>query len=169
MNQIPVTSVANDEEFTILDIVAKLQHKPGALLPILHAIQEQLGFVPEQAKSLIATRLNLTRAEVHGVVSFYHFFRNKPGGKHTFYVCRAEACKSSGGIELEAEIKQWLGIDYHQTDKSGEIELLPVYCLGQCATAPSVRLNDDVFSRMTLSKAIRVLQKHTNIQGEASA
>lgn len=168
MNQIPVTQMPDDEEQTVLSIVSMLKDKPGALLPILHEIQAQLGYVPEKGKAIIAQHLNLSRAEVHGVVSFYHFFRTQPGGRHQLYVCRAEACQSRGGSKLEQEIKDWLGLDYHQTDPSGEVELQAVYCLGQCATAPSIRLDDQVFSRMDLNKVIRALKKHTalNTEGE---
>jgi formate dehydrogenase subunit gamma len=99
----------------VQNIVADLKDKPGALLPILHAVQNSLGYVPPESVSTIAKALNLSRAEVHGVISFYHYFRDTPAGKHTVRVCRAESCLAMGGKALESHIKTKLGIDYHET------------------------------------------------------
>lgn len=132
--------------------VAALQQEPGALLPILHAIQERIGYIPEGAVPIIADMLQQTRAEIHGVVSFYHHFRTRPAGRHVLEVCRAEACQARGARALERHVKEKLGIDYHQTTADNEFTLEPVYCLGNCACGPSIRVNDEVVGRVTPQK-----------------
>jgi formate dehydrogenase subunit gamma len=129
-------------------LVTQFQSVPGGLLPLLHAIQGELGYVPESTVPAIATGLNLSRAEVHGVISFYHDFKTHPVGRHRVQICRAEACQSMGSRQLEAHAKQALGIDYHETTADGSISLEPVYCLGNCACSPSVRINDDIVARV---------------------
>lgn len=133
----------------VRDIVAEWQDKPGALLPILHGIQDALGYVPPDSVPLVAEALNLSRAEVHGVISFYHYFRDTPPGKHTIYLCRAESCQSMGSETLEAHAKQKLGIDYHETTADQAFSLEPVYCLGNCACSPSIMIDKDVHGRVT--------------------
>src|SRR5262249_55812991 len=123
--------------------------EPGALLPILHAIQDEVGHVPEMVVGVVADVLNLSRAEVHGVVTFYHFFRTHPGGKHTLYVCRAEACQSMGARKLEQYVREKLGVDFHETTADGRFSLEPVYCLGNCACSPAVMLDETVYGRVT--------------------
>jgi formate dehydrogenase subunit gamma len=122
---------------------------PGALLPILHAIQDEFGHIPEQATSVIAHGLNLSRAEVHGVITFYHHFRQHPPGRNVVQVCRAEACQAVGAEALEAHARKCLGIDFHETTADGAVTLEPVYCLGNCAVGPSLRVNDDIVGRVT--------------------
>lgn len=122
---------------------------PGATLPILHAIQDAWGYVPDEALPRIATALNLSRAEVQGVVSFYHHFRCTPPGRHVVQVCRAESCLAMGAEALEAHAKAALGIDLHQTSADGAVTLEPVYCLGNCACSPSIRVDDDIHGRMS--------------------
>jgi formate dehydrogenase subunit gamma len=117
--------------------------RPGALLPVLHAVQDAVGYVPDDAVPLIAHDLNLSRAEVHGVVTFYHHFRTHPPGRHVVQICRAEACQSLGARALEAHAKKTLGVDFHQTTKDGAITLEAVYCLGNCGCGPSVLVDDD--------------------------
>lgn len=129
--------------------VDALKHKPGALLPILHALQNRFGFIPEAAVPIIAEALNQTRAEVHGVISFYHHFRTAPPGRHVVQICRAEACQAVGARQLEAHAKTRLGVDYHQTTSDREITLEAVYCLGNCACGPSIRVDDSVRGRVT--------------------
>lgn len=124
------------------------QHREGALLPLLHAIQDDLGYIPEDSYAEIAKALNLSVAEVHGVVSFYHHFRTSPPGKHILQICRAESCQAMGAMSLEAHAKKTLGVDYHQTTADGSITLEPVYCLGNCACSPAVMLDEAVFGRM---------------------
>lgn len=133
---------------TIQALIDAHRDQAGALLPMLHAIQDQLGYVPAEATPLLAKSLNLSRAEVHGVLSFYHHFRTTPPGQHTLQICRAESCQSMGSRDLEAHAKAALGIDYHQTTADGAISLEPVYCLGNCACSPAVRVGDEVQGRM---------------------
>lgn len=132
------------EPVTAQAIIDELKSKPGALLPILHAIQDRFSYVPEEAVSLIAQTLKLTRAEVHGVISFYHHFRTHQPGRHVVEVCRAEACQSQGSRALEAHAKASLGIDYHQTTEDRNITLEPVYCLGNCSCGPSIRVGNTI-------------------------
>ena len=134
---------------TVSAVVARLKDTPGALLPVLHAIQESLGYVPPGAVPLIAEGLNLSRAEVHGVISFYHYFRSTPPGRHTIHLCRAEACQAQHQRALEAHVKSRLGVGFHQTTPDGKITLEPVYCLGNCATGPSMMVDGDLYGRVT--------------------
>jgi len=133
----------------VLEVTARLKDQPGALLPILHAVQEALGHVPEGAVALIARELNLSRADVHGVVSFYHFFRTRPSGKRIVYLCRAESCQSMGASALELHVKQRLGVDFHQTTDDGMFTLEPVYCLGNCACSPAMMVDETLHGRVT--------------------
>jgi len=132
--------------------IEKYSQLPGALLPLLHAIQDDLGFIPEDSYSPISRALNLSVAEVHGVVSFYHHFRTSAPGKHILQVCRAESCQAMGSEALEMHIKSHLGVDYHETTSDGVITLEPVYCLGNCACSPAVMLDGDVYGRVSASK-----------------
>jgi formate dehydrogenase subunit gamma len=120
----------------------------GALLPILHGVQDALGYVPPLAVPDIAHDLNLSRADEHGMLSFYHYFRTQPSGKHVVYLCRAEACQSMGARDLETKVKQRLGIDFHETTADGAFTLEPVYCLGNCACAPSVMVDKTLYGRV---------------------
>ena len=124
----------------------------GALLPVLHTIQGKLGFVPPDAVPMMAAALNLSRAEIHGVIGFYHDFRSEPAGEHTVHLCRAEACQAMGSRELEDHAKERLSIDYGETTGDGLFTLEPVYCLGNCACSPSLRVNDDLHARVTAEK-----------------
>ena len=124
----------------------------GALLPVLHAIQDKLGHVPPDAVPMIAKALNLSRAEVHGVISFYHDFRTEPPGEHIVHLCRAEACQAMGARELEQHARERLGVGYGQTTADGLFTLEPVYCLGNCACAPSIRINDDIHARVSAAR-----------------
>jgi len=120
----------------------------GALLPVLHAIQDALGYVPKAAVPAIAHELNQSRAEVHGMLSFYHYFRTEPAGRHVVYLCRAEACQAMGARELERHAKKRLGIDFHETSAGGAFTLEPVYCLGNCACSPSVMIDKTLHGRV---------------------
>lgn len=142
----PMTGADRD---TIASLVSRLKEKPGALLPILHAVQDALGFVPAAAVPIIADGLNLSRAEVHGVVSFYHYFRNAPPGRHTIRLCRAEACQSMNQRGLEAHSKARLGVTFHQTTADGAFTLEPVYCLGNCACSPAMMIDGELYGRVT--------------------
>jgi formate dehydrogenase subunit gamma len=138
----------NDSE-TILRIVDELKSRPGPLLEVLHAVQAALGYVPEGAVSLVARGLNLSRAEVHGVVTFYHYFRRTPPGKHVVSLCRAEACKSMGADDLADHAKRSLGVDFHETTNDGQFSLEPIYCLGNCACSPAAMVDDRLYGRLT--------------------
>lgn len=139
------------------EIVAAHAHLEGPLLPILNAVQAEFSCVPRESVPVIAHALNLTRAEVFGVVSFYHDYRETPGGKHTLRVCRAEACQSMGGRDMENRIKELLGLDWHGTTPDNAVTLEPVYCLGLCAMAPAVMVDDRVHGRMTGAKAEKLI------------
>ncbi len=132
----------------VLEIVDRFKETEGPLLPILHDIQEDFGYVPGEALPLIAGRLNISRAEVHGVVTFYHDFREKPAGRHVLKLCRAEACQSMGGDALSERARKALGVDWHQTTADGAVTVEPVYCLGLCACAPSAMLDGEVVGRL---------------------
>jgi formate dehydrogenase subunit gamma len=133
----------------VQDVIARLKDKPGALLPILHGIQDQLGYIPAETVPDIAGALNLSRAEVHGVISFYHYFRDTPPGKTTIHLCRAESCQAMGSKALEDHVKARLGIDFHETTSDGTFSLEPVYCLGLCACSPSMQIGKEVYGRVT--------------------
>ncbi|HET6160355.1 MAG TPA: formate dehydrogenase subunit gamma [Dongiaceae bacterium] len=130
-------------------IIRALKHVEGALLPILHAIQDEFGYIDAAAVPVIADELNLTRAEVHGVISFYHDFRKHAPGRHIVKICRAEACQSVGGRESEAHAKQRLNADFHETSADGRYTLDPVYCLGNCACGPSAMIDGKLHGRVT--------------------
>jgi formate dehydrogenase subunit gamma len=132
----------------IAELIEAHRHQAGALLPMLHAIQHEIGFIPNDAIAPIAKALNLSKAEVFGVISFYHDFHTQAQGKYTLHICRAESCQAMGSHALEQHAKTALGIDYHQTTADGEITLKPVYCLGNCACSPSVRVGDTVYGQM---------------------
>lgn len=132
--------------------------RPGALLPLLHEVQDRLGHVPPAAVPLIAAGLNLSRAEVHGVVTFYHHFRSAPPGRHVLRLCRAEACQAVGALALERQLKQCLHIDYHGTSADGAVTLEPVYCLGNCAAGPALMLDGHVHGRVDATALDALLQ-----------
>jgi formate dehydrogenase subunit gamma len=133
----------------VAGVVARLKDTPGALLPILHAIQDALGYVPAAAVPTIAEGLNLSRAEVHGVISFYHYFREHPPGRHTIHLCRAEACQSMNQKALEVHAKKTLGVDFHETTSNGAFSFEPVYCLGNCACSPAIMVDGELYGRVT--------------------
>lgn len=133
-------------------VIEERREQAGALLPILHGIQDALGHVPPQSVPQIAAALNLSRADVHGVVSFYHYFRSTPPGRHTVHLCRAEACQSMGAEKLAAHARARLGIDFHQTTADGAVSLEPIYCLGNCACSPAMLVDDEVVGRVTAER-----------------
>ena len=131
---------------------------PGALLPILHAIQHGLGYVPDAAVPEIAHALNLSLAEVRGVISFYHDFRTSPPARHTLRLCRAESCQSRGAEALAAQLREQLGLDDHGTSTDGALSLRPVYCLGACACSPALELDGQVHARLTPERLRALVQ-----------
>jgi formate dehydrogenase subunit gamma len=148
----PPSNLSAAQRSSVLEACARLKALPGALLPILHAVQEALAFVPKDAVPLIARELNLSIAEVHGVVSFYHYFLQERPGRHVVHLCRAEACQALGSVALEAHAKARLGVDYHGTTSDGAITLEPVYCLGNCALGPSLMIDKQLHGRVTAER-----------------
>ena len=130
------------------EIIAEHTHLQGATLVILHALQEAFGYVPEAAVPMVADALNLSRAEVHGVFTFYHDFRHKPAGKHVLKLCRAEACQAAGGDAVAARAEAKLGVKIGNTTADERVTLEPIYCLGLCATAPSAMLDGRVIGML---------------------
>ncbi|HET7798596.1 MAG TPA: formate dehydrogenase subunit gamma [Nevskia sp.] len=144
-----LSSLSPSDLATVNGVLAKLKDLPGALLPVLHGIQDALGHVPKDAVPVVAKSLNLSRAEVHGVVSFYHWYRTEKPGAHVIHLCRAEACQAVGGRALETHVKAKLGIDFHETTADGRYTLEPAYCLGNCAVGPSLLIDMQLKGRVT--------------------
>jgi formate dehydrogenase subunit gamma len=130
------------------DVIKPHIGQDGALLPILHELQATFGCIPEPAVPMVAEALNLSRAEVHGVVTFYHDFRREPPGRHVLKMCRAEACQAAGGEALAARAEAKLGLFFGNTSPDKRVTLEPIYCLGLCATAPSAMLDGRVVGRL---------------------
>jgi formate dehydrogenase subunit gamma len=128
--------------------IREVLHLDGPLLPILHALQDEFGYIDEAAEPLIAAALNRSRAEIHGVVTFYHDFRHAPAGRHVLKLCRAEACQAAGGDALAARAEARLGVAMGGTAADGSVTLEPVYWLGLCATAPSAMIDGRVVGRL---------------------
>jgi formate dehydrogenase subunit gamma len=133
----------------IRKLVGSFVGKPGPLLEALHAVQEACGYIPPAAVPVIAEVLNLSRAEVHGVVTFYHHFRHAPPGRHVIRICRAEACQSMNAAALLAHAQHRLGVALHETTADGSFTLEPVYCLGNCACSPAMMIDQDLYGRVT--------------------
>jgi len=138
-------------------IAHAFKDKPGALMPILRRIQDELGWVPRDSLPVLAEILNLTRAEVHGVLSFYHDFRHEPPGRNVVRVCRAESCQAMGGVALAEHVKHRLGCEFGATSSDGAFTLEPVYCLGNCACSPALVINGELFGRVTPERFDAVL------------
>jgi len=145
------SDLLNDEDIIGVTnrLLETMANVPGALLPLLHALQNEFGYVPESSIAVIAKGLNLSRAEVHGVISFYHYFRVARPGKHVIQLCASESCQAMGGKALENYVKQRLNIDFHETTPDGRVTLEPVYCLGNCACSPSARIGHQVMGELT--------------------
>ena len=141
------------------EVLAAHRDEPGALLPILHDIQDRLGAVPPEVLALIAEDLCLSRAEVHGVVSFYHDFRASPPGRVHLKLCQAEACQSMGAKALTAELQEKLGLQLGETRADGSLTLEAVYCLGNCACAPSALLNGELHGRVDVEDLLDLLEE----------
>ena len=143
-------ALPDDQAVAVRAACATNRERTGALLPVLHAVQDALGWVPPAAIALVARELNLSRAEVHGVASFYHHFRSTPPGRHVVRLCRAEACQARGARALETHAKQVLGVDFGATSCDGAVTLEAVYCLGNCACGPSLLVDhDDLHANVT--------------------
>lgn len=148
------------ETYSVAAVQAILEahaSREGALLPILHDVQHTFGYVPPEAVAVIATALNLSRAEVHGVITFYHHFRTSEPPRHIVQICRAEACQSMGADALIAHAERVLGCTMHH--HHGDVALEPVYCLGQCATSPAITIDDKLHARVTPEKFDRLVAR----------
>jgi formate dehydrogenase subunit gamma len=130
-------------------IAARLKDRPGALMLILHEVQDRFGYVPRDGVPIIAHALNLSRAEVHGVVTFYHDFRHEPPGRNVIRLCRAESCQAMGAVALAEHVCTRLGVGFGETTRDGEFTLEPVYCLGNCGCSPAMVLNDELYGRVS--------------------
>ena len=139
------------------EIALRYGNRPDALLEILHDLQHQLGFIPEAALPALAKALNLSRAEVHGVVTFYHDYRREPAGRHVIKVCRAEACQSMGANELVAMIERYLKVKLGQTTADGAITVEAAYCLGNCALSPAVMVDEKLVGRVDAKKFEKIV------------
>jgi formate dehydrogenase subunit gamma len=147
------------EKFSNLEAhIDTYKHVAGGLLPLLHAIQDDIGYIPQESYAPIGKALNLSVAEIHGVVSFYHHFRTHPPGRHVLHICRAESCQALGSTDLEAYAKSSLAVDYHETTADNAITLEPVYCLGNCSLSPSVMLDEKVYGRVSQAKLNSLIQ-----------
>jgi formate dehydrogenase subunit gamma len=142
-------SLPSDQAAIVRRIVAQHRERPGPLLEVLHGVQAAFGFVPAGAVPVVAEELNLSRAEVHGVVTFYHFFRRSPAGAHTVSLCQAESCQAMGAEALAEHAQKRLGIEFHQTTADGRFSLEPIYCLGNCACSPAAMIDGTLYGRLT--------------------
>ncbi len=140
-------------------ICAKHANTDGALLIILNAVQDELGYIPKSAVPIIAKQQNLSRAEVHGVISFYHLYRDAPGGKNTVYICCAEACQAMGARDLMQHASKHLGVESHQTTSDNLFNLEPIYCLGNCACAPAVMINDTLHAKVSPQNFEKIIEE----------
>jgi formate dehydrogenase subunit gamma len=147
-----VPSYAPWDADTARAIIAEKQAMPGAMLPILHALQAEFGYIDREAEPLIADILNLSRAEVHGVVTFYHDYRPQPAGRHVLKLCRAESCQARGSDALAARAEARLGVAFGGTTADGRVTIEPVYCLGLCSVSPSAMLDGKVVARLDEKK-----------------
>ena len=154
-HSIPITAMTasfeKTTEKTVEQTAAKHASLQGGLLPCLHEIQAELGYIPDEHLDNIAIAFSLSTAEVHGVVSFYHDFRTSPSAQQSIQICCAEACQASGSRELEAGVAGVLGVEFDETHPTDNYRLERVYCLGNCACGPSVRINDEVYGRVELA------------------
>ena len=149
---------AQPTEDRLREIIAEHVGLEGALLPIFHAIQAEYGYVPQVAQPLIADALNISRAEVHGVMSFYHDFREKPAGRHVVKLCRAESCQAMGAEALATQAQNLLGVDWHGTTPDARVTLEPVFCLGLCACGPAAIIDGKLVARLTTAKLTQIIE-----------
>ena len=155
-----MSPIAENQIAVVSSVIEKYAKVPGGLMPLLHELQATLGHIPKAQVSIIASGMGLSRAEVHGVIGFYHDFKYERGGRTTIHVCRAEACQAMGSRDLEAHVKDRLGIDFGATTADGRFSLEPVYCLGNCACSPSIRMGDDIHARVDARRFDSLLEKY---------
>ncbi|WP_196258968.1 formate dehydrogenase subunit gamma [Pelagibacterium limicola] len=142
-----------------LDIIERFKGLEGPLLPILHGLQEEFGHVPTSVLPVVADALNISRAEVHGVVTFYHDFRKEPAGRHVLKVCRAEACQSMGGEQVAERLQILLGARFGETSADGAVTIDPVYCLGLCSCAPAAMFDGEPVGRLDDEKIVGIIER----------
>lgn len=148
------------EHLAILELaIAKHGHKEGCLLPILHGTQDTLGYIPEALLSPLSQAINRSRAEIHGVISFYAHFRTAPPAAMLLELCRAEACQARGANALIAHAKQQLGCDFHQNSRDGRISLAPTFCLGLCAQGPAAMVNGVPVAHLNTDRLAQIINK----------
>ena len=164
-----VHAAGSDVGTRTLDIVAALKGLEGPLLPILHEIQAEFGYVPQESLPLIARELNLSRAEVHGVISYYHHFRSAPAGRHVVQVCRAESCQAMGADDLLAHAQRKLGCGVHANSADGRYTLEEVFCLGLCASSPAIAIDERVQARMSPARFDAAIDALAAADGAAPA
>jgi len=155
--QAPLPALSLAQRAQVAVIIATHRDVPGGMLPLLHAVQDALGWVPAEVVPDIAQAMNRSRAEVHGVISFYHHFRSQPTGQHVVQVCVAEACQACGSDALMQAAERALGCDSHGTRGDGQVTLEPVYCLGLCAASPAVQIGDRLHGRVDVHKLHRLV------------
>ncbi len=148
----------------VQQIIRSQQSTAGAMLPILHGIQDLVGYVPAETVPMIADALNVSRAEVHGVISYYHHFREHPAGTHVVQICRAEACQARGANALVDHARHALGCDFHHTTADGGITLEPVYCLGLCSVGPNIAIGDELYARVTPERFNALINAKRGVQ-----
>jgi formate dehydrogenase subunit gamma len=148
-----------DQHETAQAIIAAGLNQEGPALPILHALQAEFGFIPDETIPMLAEALNISRAEMFGVVGFYHEFRRHRPGRCVVRLCRAEACQSMGADALAAHARAALGVDWHGTTPDGAVTLEPVFCLGLCATAPAAMVDGAVVGRLTAQRLDALLEQ----------
>jgi formate dehydrogenase subunit gamma len=165
----PGADLPAGERVAVLDAIERHRALEGALLPVLHAVQDRLGWIPPKAVPLIAFELNLSRAEVHGVITFYHYFRQHPPGRHMIHLCRAEACQAVGAVGLENHARRVLGTDMHGTSADGAHSLEPVYCLGNCAMGPSLLYDGELHACMTPERFDELVRAGRSAGGAGTA
>jgi formate dehydrogenase subunit gamma len=158
------TQPGSSNEARILEIVARHLHRDGPLIEILHEVQAEFGCVPPGAVPVLARALNLSRAEVHGVVTFYHHFRTRPPGRRVLQICRAESCQAAGGRAVERHATRRLGVNFGETTPDGAVTLEAVYCLGLCACSPAAMLDDEVHGRMTPERLDALLDAKAQVK-----
>jgi formate dehydrogenase subunit gamma len=153
------------DDGAVARVIASQKSLPGALLPILHGIQDVVGYIPPDAVPMIAEELNLSRAEVHGVITYYHHFRQHPAGAHVVQICRAEACQARGCENLIAHAESTLGCGFHETTADGQVTLEPAYCLGQCSVGPNIVIGDELYARVTPERFDALIHGKTSVPG----
>jgi formate dehydrogenase subunit gamma len=155
-----MSPIAENQIAIVSSAIEKYANVAGGLMPLLHELQATLGHIPKAEVSKIASGMGLSRAEVHGVIGFYHDFKYERRGRTTIHVCRAEACQAMGSRDLETHVKDRLGIDFGATTADGRFSLEPVYCLGNCACSPSIRMGDDIHARVDAQRFDSLLEKY---------